>query len=108
MEKNTLVELAISFDNAYRFEDIKSKLPPEVQVDWWWVDAYTDDTLDFLSKDSIRLQLIIRTYTASNQSNPNQNPDVLQATRLTPLFETLSFFVKARTLSGKQTRFIKL
>lgn len=108
LEKNTLVELAISFDNAYRFDDIKSKLPPEVQVDWWWVDAYTDDTLDFLSKDSIRLQLIIRTFTASNQSNPNQNPDVLQTTRLTPLFETLSYFVKARTLSGKQTRFIKL
>ncbi|UZN01096.1 hypothetical protein OL548_24505 [Lysinibacillus sp. MHQ-1] len=26
---------------------MKSKLPSEVQVDWWWVDAYTDDTLDF-------------------------------------------------------------
>lgn len=48
--KNTLVELAISFDNDYSFEEIKSKLPSEVQVDWWWVNAYTDDTLDFFKQ----------------------------------------------------------
>ncbi|MCT6818755.1 MAG: anti-sigma factor C-terminal domain-containing protein, partial [Lysinibacillus fusiformis] len=50
LEKNTLVELAISFDNSYSFGEIKSKLPSEVQVDWWWVDAYTDDTLDFFKQ----------------------------------------------------------
>ncbi|MEA0552774.1 anti sigma factor C-terminal domain-containing protein [Lysinibacillus irui] len=50
LENNTLVELAISFDNAYSFDEIKSKLPTEVQVDWWWVDAYTDDTLDFFQQ----------------------------------------------------------
>lgn len=106
--KNTLVEIAISFDDAYSLDEIKSKLPSEVQVDWWWVDAYTDDTLDFLSKDRIRFQPMIHTFMAFNQSNPNQNLDALQTMRLRPLFETLSFCVKARTLSGKQTRFIKL
>jgi len=50
LEKNTLVELAISFDDSYSFGEIKSKLPSEVQVDWWWVDAYTDDTLDFFKQ----------------------------------------------------------
>ncbi|WP_155590757.1 anti sigma factor C-terminal domain-containing protein [Lysinibacillus cavernae] len=50
LDKNTFVELAISFDNAYSFDEIKSKLPSEVQVDWWWVDAYTDDTLDFFKQ----------------------------------------------------------
>lgn len=50
LDKNTLVELAISFDNAYSFDEIKRKLPSEVQVDWWWVDAYTDDTLDYFKQ----------------------------------------------------------
>jgi len=50
LDKNILVELAISFDNAYSFGEIKSKLPPEVQVDWWWVDTYTDDILDFFKQ----------------------------------------------------------
>ena len=70
LEKNTLVEIAISFDDAYSLDEIKSKLPSEVQVDWWWVDAYTDDTLDFLSEDRIRLQPMVLTFTASNQSHP--------------------------------------
>lgn len=50
LEKNTLVEIAISFNEAYDFGEIKRKLPSEVQVDWWWVDAYTDDTLDFFKQ----------------------------------------------------------
>ncbi|MED4699003.1 anti sigma factor C-terminal domain-containing protein [Lysinibacillus capsici] len=50
LEKNTLVEIAISFDDAYNFGEIKSKLPSEVQVDWWWVDAYPDATLDFFKQ----------------------------------------------------------
>ncbi|KGR85905.1 hypothetical protein CD31_10220 [Lysinibacillus boronitolerans JCM 21713 = 10a = NBRC 103108] len=50
LEKNTLVEIAISFDDAYSLDEIKSKLPSEVQVVWWWVGAYTDDTLDFFKR----------------------------------------------------------
>lgn len=50
LEKNTLVELAISFDNAYSFDEIKSKLPIDVQVDWWWVDTFTEDTINFLKQ----------------------------------------------------------
>lgn len=50
LEENTLVELAISFDNAYSFDDIKSKLPSDVQVDWWWVDAFTEEGLNFIKQ----------------------------------------------------------
>lgn len=50
LEENTLVELAISFDNAYSFDDIKSKLPSNVQVDWWWVDTFTGEGLNFMKQ----------------------------------------------------------
>lgn len=49
-EETTLVELGLSFDQAYSFDEIKSKLPPNVQVVWWWVDAYTDERLDFMKQ----------------------------------------------------------
>ena len=78
LEKNTLVEIAISFDDAYDFGEIKSKLPSEVQVDWWWVDAYTDDTLDFLSKDRILFQPMIHTFMAFNQSNQTKTPTLFK------------------------------
>ncbi|WP_341300884.1 anti sigma factor C-terminal domain-containing protein [Lysinibacillus sp. FSL H8-0500] len=51
LEENTLVELAISFDTAYHFDEIKNKLPSGVQADWWWVDAFTNDIMAFLEKD---------------------------------------------------------
>lgn len=50
-EENTLVELGISFDQAYSPKEIKSKLPADVQVVWWWVDAYSEETLDYMKKD---------------------------------------------------------
>ncbi|MEK5233814.1 anti sigma factor C-terminal domain-containing protein [Lysinibacillus sp. FSL K6-0232] len=56
LEENTLVELAISFDSAYDFDEIKSKLPSGVQADWWWVDAFTKDITAFLEKDQSTIQ----------------------------------------------------
>lgn len=50
-EETTLVEIGLSFDQEYSFDEIKSKLPPNVQVVWWWVDAsYTDERLDFMKQ----------------------------------------------------------
>ena len=49
-EETNLVEIGLSFDQAYSFDEIKSKLPPNVQVVWWWVDAYTDERLDFMKQ----------------------------------------------------------
>ena len=47
----TLIELGISFDKAYHFDEIKSKLPSEVQLNWLWVDTYTTERLDFMRQD---------------------------------------------------------
>lgn len=47
-EENTLVEIGLSFNQAYNLDEIKSILPPNVQVVWWWVDAYTNERLDFM------------------------------------------------------------
>jgi hypothetical protein len=50
VEDTTLVELGLSFDQAYSLDEIKSKLPSDVQVVWWWVDAYTGEYLDFMRR----------------------------------------------------------
>lgn len=55
LEENTLVELGISFDKAYSFDEINSKLPTNVQVNWWWVDTYTDDSLDFMKQGQVTI-----------------------------------------------------
>ena len=47
-EDTTLVEMGLSFNQAYNLDEIISKLPSNVQVVWWWVDAYADDQLDFM------------------------------------------------------------
>lgn len=49
-EDTTLVELGLSFDQSYSFDEIKSKINPNVKVVWWWVDTYTDDSLDFMEE----------------------------------------------------------
>lgn len=49
-EEDTLVELGISFDKAYSFEEIKSMLPTEVQTNWWWVNAFTSEGWAFMKQ----------------------------------------------------------
>jgi hypothetical protein len=44
------LELGLSFDQAYSLDEIKSKLPSDVQVVWWWVDAYTGEYLDYMKQ----------------------------------------------------------
>lgn len=48
LEESLLVELGLSFDQSYSLAEIKSKLPPNVQAVWWWVDTFTDDRLKFM------------------------------------------------------------
>lgn len=71
-EEATQVELGISFDQAYSFEEIKSKLPSEVQVNWWWVDAYTNERLNFMkqAKDTIAANSPFIYGFQSEQSKP--------------------------------------
>ncbi|WP_438351065.1 anti sigma factor C-terminal domain-containing protein [Paenibacillus sp. FA6] len=50
VDDTTLVELGLSFDKAYHFDEIKSLVPSDVQFVWWWVDAYTDDYLVYMKQ----------------------------------------------------------
>lgn len=81
-EKTTLVELGLSFDQAYSFDEIKSKLPPNVQVVWWWVDTYTDERLDFMkqTQETITADSVFIYGFHSEQSKPkaqqSQNDEI--------------------------------
>jgi hypothetical protein len=50
VEEASVVELGLSFDQAYSYDEIKSQLPSDVQIVWWWVDAYTNDYLDYMKQ----------------------------------------------------------
>ncbi|MFD1775678.1 anti-sigma factor [Paenibacillus rhizophilus] len=46
MESGKLVEMALSFDKAFSFAEVKAMLPADVRTVWYWVDTY-DDWKDF-------------------------------------------------------------
>jgi hypothetical protein len=50
VEETSVVELGLSFDQAYSYDEIKSLIPLDVQFVWWWVDTYTNDYLDYLKQ----------------------------------------------------------
>mgnify|MGYP001346120841 CR=1 FL=1 len=50
VDDTTLVELGLSFDKAYSYDEIQSLLPSDIQSVWWWVDAYTKDYLKFMKQ----------------------------------------------------------
>ena len=91
-EKNTLVELGLSFDKAYHFEEIKSKLPSDVQVDWWWVDAYTEERMDFLKQgqNTIPANYPLIFGFQSEQSKPKaQQSELLEHNEITSFINNI-------------------
>lgn len=47
-DPSTVVEMGLSFDQAYPFDEIKSKLPSDVKPTWWWVDTFTEEKVKYL------------------------------------------------------------
>ena len=43
-----LIEMALSFDKAYTYEEVVSMLPANVTLQWNWVNAYSEEELDEL------------------------------------------------------------
>ncbi|WNS44637.1 anti sigma factor C-terminal domain-containing protein [Paenibacillus sp. MMS20-IR301] len=50
LEDNMLVELALSFDRAYKLEEMQTLLPAGIQPVWYWTDAYTNSYKDYLKE----------------------------------------------------------
>ena len=40
-----IIEMALSFDKAYTYEEVEAMLPENVTLQWSWVDAYSSDEL---------------------------------------------------------------
>lgn len=45
VEDGKLIELGISFDRAYSYEDVVSMLPKDVKLQWNWVNIFYEDEL---------------------------------------------------------------
>ncbi|MEK4327801.1 anti sigma factor C-terminal domain-containing protein [Paenibacillus sp. FSL R7-0297] len=50
LEDDTLVELALSFDQAYTLEETRKLIPAGVQPVWFWTDAYTPSYKKYLKE----------------------------------------------------------
>lgn len=45
-KENKVAEIAVSFDKPYTVEQIKGMLPNGVHAQWYWVDAYDEQSVD--------------------------------------------------------------
>lgn len=43
LESNDVVELGISFDRRYSFDEVREMLPDNIQLNWCWVDTIDDN-----------------------------------------------------------------
>ncbi|MBO8158950.1 anti sigma factor C-terminal domain-containing protein [Thermosyntropha sp.] len=43
--ENKYLELALSFDRDYSFEEVRAMLPDEIKTVWYWVDTYNEEDL---------------------------------------------------------------
>ncbi|MBW7475782.1 anti-sigma factor [Paenibacillus oenotherae] len=75
LEEALLVELGLSFDQPYSLDEIESKLPPNVQIVWWWADTYTDDRLNYMrhGQDTVKANSPFIYGFHSKQSKPRQS-----------------------------------
>lgn len=48
-----LIEMALSFDQAYTYEEVVSMLPQDVSLQWNWVDTYSKEELDGFKDPSL-------------------------------------------------------
>ncbi|WP_232699462.1 anti sigma factor C-terminal domain-containing protein [Brevibacillus daliensis] len=79
LDKNKLVEMGLSFDKAYSFEQIKEMLPEGVRPVWYWVDTYADKN----RKQPRKLEDGTVSYSSPEHANmvygfgtvPDQDPD---------------------------------
>lgn len=41
-----VMEIALSFDKSYKFEEIKDMIPADVTLNWYWVDTFNENELN--------------------------------------------------------------
>lgn len=43
IDENKIMEIALSFDQAYKVDEIKSMLPDDVTISWYWIDDLNEE-----------------------------------------------------------------
>lgn len=51
LDKNDIVELGVSFDKAYSFEEVKEMIPSDIQLNWCWVDTVHEDFFNNIDEE---------------------------------------------------------
>ncbi|HEU4964621.1 MAG TPA: anti sigma factor C-terminal domain-containing protein [Bacilli bacterium] len=62
MEKDTLVEMGLSFDKAYSVQQVQDMLPQGVHAVWYWVDTYSAGEVKTMSHSKPHPELARQVY----------------------------------------------
>ena len=66
IEENKIMEIALSFDQAYSMEQIKEMIPKDVTLSWYWIDDMNDQEKE--EKKSRKVE----------STNPNGGKEVIE------------------------------
>jgi len=85
---NKLAEISLSFDKAYSIEEVKSMIPKEITLNWYWVDTFKEEQIAKINEDEgstvgiyEKNRVIYEEYEVygikalDNQGRPEKNPE---------------------------------
>ncbi|NNU78285.1 anti sigma factor C-terminal domain-containing protein [Clostridium estertheticum] len=54
--KDKVMEISLSFDKSYSIDEVKSMIPKNITLNWYWVDTYTKSQVAELSSHTEKIQ----------------------------------------------------
>jgi len=67
------VEMAISFDKPYTFNEVTAMLPTGVHTTWYWVDTYDNNTVQAMKQPPDTALMPYQVYGFGSQANPGDS-----------------------------------
>ena len=67
------VEMAISFEKSYTFNQVTAMLPTGVHTAWYWVDTYDNNTVQAMKQSPDTALMPYQVYGFGNQANPGDS-----------------------------------
>lgn len=95
-----IIEMALSFDKAYTYDEVAAMLPENVTLQWSWVDAYSSDELNGMkasnSEHTSYPTTILKEYEVAGFPSFNEAGEILN----NPVDEFLSNLDLAQSKGG--------
>lgn len=73
--KDKLMEISLSFDKTYTLEEVKTMIPKDITLNWYWVDTFTEHNKDDSSKLILDEYDVYGIKALDNQGKSINNPE---------------------------------